>query len=142
MVACGLLMLAVAWLGSLIALLDRLDNNRFLLKCVFASFPLPFIATLTGWYTAEVGRQPWAVYGVLRTSDALSPHLTLFASLLSLSLFCAVYLLIFSFGTLFIYRLLRDGPAALPAQVDGNAKRPLALAGDSPGQFAGGENAS
>ena len=43
---------------------------------IFLSFPLPLIAILTGWYTAEVGRQPWTVYGVLRTADAVTPFLT------------------------------------------------------------------
>ncbi|MEB2677302.1 MULTISPECIES: cytochrome ubiquinol oxidase subunit I [Bradyrhizobium] len=46
------------------------------LWCIFLSFPLPWIAIITGWYTAEVGRQPWTVYGLLRTADALTPFLT------------------------------------------------------------------
>jgi cytochrome d ubiquinol oxidase subunit I len=65
---------------------------------------------LTGWFTAEVGRQPWVVYGVLRTADAMTPFLTTRAATISLVVFCAVYVFIFSFGTLYIYRLLRVGP--------------------------------
>jgi cytochrome bd-type quinol oxidase subunit 1 len=76
MVGCGLIMLAVAWLGSYLSLKNRIERNRFVLWLVFLSFPLPFIAVLTGWYTAEVGRQPWVVYGVLRTADAMTPFLT------------------------------------------------------------------
>jgi len=76
MVGCGLLMLTVAWLGSYLSLKNRIERNRFVLWLVFLSFPLPFIAVLTGWYTAEVGRQPWVVYGVLRTADAVTPFLT------------------------------------------------------------------
>ena len=65
---------------------------------------------MTGWYTAEVGRQPWTVYGVLRTSDAMTPFLTAGTALTSLIVFCAVYSFIFAFGTYYIHRLLRAGP--------------------------------
>jgi cytochrome d ubiquinol oxidase subunit I len=72
---------------------------------------LPWIAILTGWFTAEVGRQPWAVYGVLRTAEALTPFLTVREATISLLVFCAVYAFIFGFGIYYIYRLLREGPA-------------------------------
>lgn len=111
MVGCGLIMLGLAWLGSYLSLRDRIERNRFLLWCIFLSFPLPFIAILTGWYTAEVGRQPWVVYGVLRTADAMTPFLTAPAAATSLVVFGTIYTLIFAFGVLYIYRLLRAGPA-------------------------------
>ena len=111
MVGCGLIMLAVAWLGSYLSLKKRIARNRFVLWLVFLSFPLPFIAILTGWYTAEVGRQPWVAYGVLRTADAVTPFLTAREAGVSLVVFCAIYALIFSFGIFYIYRLLRAGPA-------------------------------
>src|SRR5262249_26444902 len=111
MVGCGLIMLALAGLGSYQSVKRRLERSRFLLWSIFLSFPLPFIAILTGWYTAELGRQPWVVYGALRTDQAMTPFLTAGAALSSLVLFGLVYLFIFSFGTLYIYRLLRDGPS-------------------------------
>ena len=111
MVGCGLIMLAIAWLGSYLSLRNRIERNRFVLWLVFLSFPLPFIAVLTGWYTAEVGRQPWVVYRVLRTADAMTPFLTAREAGVSLVVFCAIYALIFSFGIFYIYRLLRAGPA-------------------------------
>jgi cytochrome d ubiquinol oxidase subunit I len=114
MVGCGLIMLLIAWLGSYLSIRQRLEQNRLLLWATFLSFPLPFIAILTGWYTAEVGRQPWVVYGLLRTADAVTPFLTARAAAISLVVFCAVYLFIFSFGTFYINRLLRAGPAGLP----------------------------
>jgi len=110
MVGCGLAMLALAWIGSYVTLKGRSERSRFLLRLTFLSFPLPFIATLTGWFTAEVGRQPWTVYGVLRTADAMTPFLTARAATISLVVFCAVYLFIFAFGIFYIYRLLRAGP--------------------------------
>jgi cytochrome bd ubiquinol oxidase subunit I len=110
MVGCGLIMLLVAWLGSALAWRMRLFQSRALLWVVFGCFPLPFIATLTGWFTAEVGRQPWTVYGVLRTADALTPFLTTRAAMVSLAIYCTTYVFIFAFGTYFIYKMLRHGP--------------------------------
>jgi len=133
MVGCGLIMLALAWLGSYLSVKDRLERNRFLLWSIFLSFPLPYIAIITGWWTAEVGRQPWTVYGVLRTADSMTPFLTAPAALSSLTLFCAVYVFIFSFGTYYIYRLLRGGPPNRPMPVV--HQEPVA----APGYIAAGE---
>jgi cytochrome bd ubiquinol oxidase subunit I len=110
MVGCGLVMLALAWLGTYLSFKHRLERSRLLLWLIFLSFPLPFVAILTGWYTAEVGRQPWAVYGVLRTADAMTPLLTTRAATISLIAFCTIYTFIFAFGIFYIYRLLRAGP--------------------------------
>jgi cytochrome d ubiquinol oxidase subunit I len=110
MVGCGMIMLLIAWLGSYLNYENRFEQNRPLLWVTFLSFPLPFIAILTGWFTAEVGRQPWAVYGVLRTADALTPSLTTGVATISIGVFCALYVFIFSFGAFYIYRLLRAGP--------------------------------
>jgi cytochrome d ubiquinol oxidase subunit I len=130
MVGCGLVMLALAWLGSYLSLKGRLERSRLLLWLIFLSFPLPFIAILTGWYTAEVGRQPWVVYGVLRTADAMTPFLTARAAAVSLGVFCAVYTFIFAFGIFYIYRLLRAGPAGHLIEPSPGAvpNRPMSLA--------------
>jgi cytochrome d ubiquinol oxidase subunit I len=126
MVGCGLVMLGLAWIGSYLSLRRRIERNRLVLWLIFLSFPLPFIAILTGWYTAEVGRQPWTVYGVLRTADAVTPFLTAPAALTTLILFGAVYTFIFSFGSFYIHRLLRAGPAGF------EIKPPLAAAPNRP----------
>ncbi|MGX9425076.1 MULTISPECIES: cytochrome ubiquinol oxidase subunit I [Bradyrhizobium] len=134
MVGCGLVMLGLAWLGTYVSLKHRLERNRMLLWGIFLSFPLPWIAILTGWYTAEVGRQPWAVYGVLRTADAMTPFLTASAALTTLILFVLVYAFIFSFGTYYIYRLLRAGPAGIPTTEPREAapNRPMSMADQPP----------
>jgi cytochrome bd ubiquinol oxidase subunit I len=134
MVGCGLIMLALAWLGSYLSVKRRLEQSRFLLWSIFLSFPLPFIAILTGWYTAEVGRQPWVVYGLLRTADAVTPFLTATAAMTTLILFGAVYVFIFSFGTYYIYRLLRDGPTRPVAwrPHDAVPGRPMPAANEGP----------
>jgi cytochrome bd ubiquinol oxidase subunit I len=133
MVGCGMLMLALAWIGTYLSRDGRLYRNRLVLWPTFLSFPLPFIAILTGWYTAEVGRQPWAVYGVLRTADAMTPFLTTGTAAISLFVYCAIYTFIFAFGIYYIYRLLRAGPAGrgmLPPSAD--ILSPPLFVGDEP----------
>ncbi|MDR3462610.1 MAG: cytochrome ubiquinol oxidase subunit I [Beijerinckiaceae bacterium] len=138
MVGCGLLMLGIAWLGSWLSLSDRILRTRLFLWATFLSFPLGFIATLTGWFTAEVGRQPWVVFGQLRTTDAATPFLTTPQVATSLTIFALVYTLIFSFGSLYVYQLLRAGPiasaAAIPIRT--NPKRPFAIPADRPAVVA------
>jgi cytochrome d ubiquinol oxidase subunit I len=110
MVGCGLAMLLLAWLGSYWIHKGRIEQYRLFLWATFLSFPLPYIAILTGWVTAEVGRQPWVVYGALRTADAMTPFLTARTVAVSLAVYCVVYSFIFAFGIYYIYRLLRTGP--------------------------------
>ena len=132
MVGCGLIMLAVAFIGSYLSLAGMIDRYRLFLWATFLSFPLPFIATWTGWFTAEVGRQPWAVYGLLRTADAMTPFLTAQAAAISLVIFGIIYTFIFAFGIFYIYRLLRTGlvrPMLKPASA-AVPNRPLSLAGE------------
>jgi cytochrome bd ubiquinol oxidase subunit I len=134
MVGIGMLMLVLAWGGSWFAWQNKLESQRWLLWATFCSFPLGFIATLMGWFTAEVGRQPWTVFGQLRTADAVTPTLQSREVALSLVLFGSVYALIFMFGTIYIYRLLRagPGPVAVTPEAASNPKRPLAAPGASP----------
>jgi cytochrome d ubiquinol oxidase subunit I len=129
MVGCGLIMLLLAWVGTYLSRKGRLERSRTLLWLTFLSFPLPFIATLSGWFTAEVGRQPWTVYGVLRTADALTPFLTARTALTSLVVFCSLYSFIFAFGVVYLHRLLRAGPLGslvLPA-AGAIPRRPLSV---------------
>src|SRR6266850_1072775 len=134
MVGCGLAMLALAWLGSYLNIKGESERHRLLLWLTFLSFPLPFIAILTGWFTAEVGRQPWVVYGVLRTADAMTPFLTTREATISLVIFCAIYAFIFAFGTFYIYRLIRTGPTGRLFETPRLAvsSRPMSLADAAP----------
>jgi len=74
--------------------------------------PAGFVAVLAGWTVTEVGRQPWVVYGLMRTRDAVSPSLTGADVLLSIALYVAVYLIIFGAGIFYMARLARSGPPA------------------------------
>jgi cytochrome d ubiquinol oxidase subunit I len=129
MVGCGLVMFFLAWVGSYLSIRQRLERSRLMLLLIFLSFPLPFIAILTGWFTAEVGRQPWTVYGVLRTAQALTPFLTTREAAISLVVFCVVYTFIFAFGALYIHRLLRIGPVGRLAEPPAAARpnRPMSV---------------
>jgi len=135
MVGCGLLMLILAWYGGFQVARHRIEQRRWLLWAIFLSFPLGFIATLTGWFTAEVGRQPWTVFGQIRTADAATPFLTTSQVATTLIIFAVVYSVIFAAGTVFIYRLLRRGPVAVPPLGIGktNPKRPLSMSGNGLG---------
>jgi cytochrome d ubiquinol oxidase subunit I len=108
MVGMGLIMLAVSWGGNVLRLLGRLETTRWFLRCTFLAFPCGFIAVLAGWFTAEVGRQPWVVYGLLRTRDAVTPSLSGDTVLLSLLAYFLVYAMLGSFGVYYIYKLLHS----------------------------------
>ena len=132
MVGMGLIMLAVSWLGNLLRFRDRLETTRWFLWCTFLSFPTGFIAVLAGWYTAEVGRQPWVVYGLLRTADAVTPSLTTSTVLFSLVTYVLVYAVFIGFGTYYIFKLLRQGPTVEATAIPGaTARRPMAFADDA-----------
>ena len=73
MVGCGMGMLLVALCGLVLRRRGRLYETRWFFHVCMASVPLGFIATLAGWTVTEVGRQPWVVYGQMRTADAVSP---------------------------------------------------------------------
>jgi len=133
MVGVAVLMLVLAWGGSWYAWRHELRGKRWLLWPIFLSFPLGFVATLSGWLTAEVGRQPWTVYGQLRTAEAVTPTLQWREVATSLAVFGSVYALIFLFGAYYIYRLLKAGPGQVTTVGATNPKRPLAVPGASPG---------
>jgi cytochrome bd ubiquinol oxidase subunit I len=135
MVGMGLIMVAISWVGVLLIWRGRLEDARWFLWIAFVSFPTGFIAVLCGWYTAEVGRQPWVVYGLLRTSDAITPSLTGGEVLFSLIGYVAVYTVVYAFGLTYIYRLLKTGPASGSERVSALPPgRPIAVALQGPRQ--------
>ena len=129
MVGCGFLMLFLAWYGSYLSVRERIGEKRWMLWAIFLGFPLPWIAILTGWFTAEVGRQPWIIYGVLRTAEAVTPSLTAREAIISLLVACTVYSFIFAFGIYYIHQLLRAGPAGrlIEPPVDAVPNRPMSV---------------
>lgn len=109
MVATGLLFILFAWLAWWYR--DKLEYHPKLLKCLIYLIPLPYLSIMAGWAVAEIGRQPWIVYGLMRTKDAVSPisESSVWISLIS-------FIIVYSFlGILDIYLLAkygRKGPQA------------------------------
>lgn len=109
MVGIGLLMLALGVWGAAAWALKKLDAQHWLFRALVLSSPLGFVAVLTGWIAAEVGRQPWVIYGVLRTKDAVSP-ITGGEVATSLLVYFVTYAIVFTVGALYILRLIAQGP--------------------------------
>ncbi|MBX6321668.1 MAG: cytochrome ubiquinol oxidase subunit I [Rhodospirillaceae bacterium] len=127
MVALGLLMVAAAWLGLVLAWRRRLERARWYLRGLVAMGPAGFIALLAGWFVAEVGRQPWLVQGLLRTAEGVSP-VPGGSVAFSLALFVVVYGVIFGAGITYILRIIRRGPEPAAEPARGTPARPLSAA--------------
>ena len=109
MVGLGLAMIALGLWGGFVVWRGQLAQARWFLRACVAMGPAGFVAVVAGWVVAEVGRQPWVIYGVLRTADAVSP-VTRGEVSVSLLAFMVIYALIFSVGVLYILRLMGEGP--------------------------------
>jgi cytochrome bd ubiquinol oxidase subunit I len=110
MVGIGFALIALAVLGVLSLWKERWLEKRWLLRVFVVAALLPQAANQLGWFTAELGRQPWIVYGLLRTRDAISPTVSGGEVLTSLILFGIIYLVL---GALFLYLLnekIKHGP--------------------------------
>jgi cytochrome d ubiquinol oxidase subunit I len=109
MVAIGLLMVVFGWWGAWMWARGRLEQARALHWVLAFASPLGFVAILAGWIAAEIGRQPYVIYGVLRTADAVSP-VTTGEVATSLLFFLASYAIIFTAGAIYTVRLIAQGP--------------------------------
>ncbi len=142
MVGIGTILIALGLTGAWLWWRGRLFGTRWYLLVASWAWPLGFIAILAGWLTTETGRQPYIVYGILRTADAVSP-VSAATVATSLALFLIVYFAVFSMGIRYIYRLIDRGPKAAilktPTLPGGLASRPLSLGAphqedESPGE--------
>lgn len=110
MVIIGMTLIALSLVGVVLLWRKKLFEKRWLLWIFVWSVLLPQIANQVGWYTAEVGRQPWVVYRLLRTSDGLSEAVTANHVLFSLILFTLVYILLFALFVYLLNKKIKDGP--------------------------------
>ena len=116
MAGLGTLMIALMGLATLALLRRRLEQSRPLLWSLMLAFPFPYIATTAGWMTTELGRQPWLVYGLLRTAQGASPTVHSGTVLFTLIGFCGLYLVL---GLLFLFLISREiahGPGGAHAE--------------------------
>jgi cytochrome d ubiquinol oxidase subunit I len=87
-------------------------RTRWMLWPLLLSFPLPYIANTAGWMTAEIGRQPWIVYGLIRTSEGYSNHVSAGNTLFTLLGFMGLYSVLSILFVILVYRAIDKGPGA------------------------------
>jgi cytochrome d ubiquinol oxidase subunit I len=104
------------WFGALMGIAafllwrGKLYSSNWILWPVLLSWPLPYIATTAGWMTAEIGRQPWLVYGLIRTSQGYSTHVTAGNSLFTLLGFLGMYTVLSLLWIVIVYNHIQSGP--------------------------------
>ena len=111
MVGIGMLLIAAGIIGGYLLITGRLYTARWYLRILPFLIPLPHVAHETGWMSAELGRQPWAVYQVLRTADAASVVVSAGEIAFSLVMFCLIYLLLSIVFVSVAIKLIKAGPA-------------------------------
>jgi cytochrome d ubiquinol oxidase subunit I len=107
---CGAMALAAfsLWRG-------KLFRRRPLLWMLMLMLPFPYIANTAGWLTAETGRQPWLIYGIMRTPAGVSPHVSAGNALFTLLGFMGLYVILAILGLFLVYREIEEGPAPAAA---------------------------
>lgn len=117
MVGAGFLMLGISLYAMWLEWKKALFKKSWFYKVCIAASPLGFIATICGWLTAEVGRQPWVVYGWMRTSEAASPLLS-HQVLTTLLLLFLVYSVVFAFYLYYLFKVIQKGPGEILSHKD------------------------
>lgn len=132
MVAIGLLMIAVAVAGLVLRLRGKLWSTQWYFRVLQVMSVTPFIAVLAGWFTTEIGRGPWLIYGMMTFAEGITPSLQGWMALTTLIGYVIVYALVFSGGLYYLMRILRDGLEAQAVHDDESthvsphrAKRPF-----------------
>jgi cytochrome bd ubiquinol oxidase subunit I len=137
MVGLGMLMLLMAAWSAWALWKKRLFDSRLLLRFWRLMMFSGFVSILAGWYVAEIGRQPWVIYGLLRTSQAVSPTVEAASVLTSLIAFAVVYAIVFGAGIWYLVKLVKKGPVPHdtgPKADEGERrpKRPLSVGDEFP----------
>jgi cytochrome d ubiquinol oxidase subunit I len=134
MVGLGMLMLLLGLWGAFARWRGQLYRSKLLLRFAELMGPAGLVAILAGWMTTEIGRQPWVVYGVMRTSEAVSNHSALALST-TLIVFIVVYAAVFGTGIAYMLKLVAKGPEpftddAPEPKATGRPARPLSAVRD------------
>jgi len=111
MISLGMLFAAITVIGAVLLAKNKIGDTPWFLKIMLFAIPLPHLANQFGWIAAEVGRQPWAVYRVLRTADAASVVVPAWQILFSLIMFGLIYLLLFVLFIRILVKIVKKGPA-------------------------------
>jgi cytochrome d ubiquinol oxidase subunit I len=118
MTLLGFYFAGITVLGAFLLWRGLLFHSRWFLTALYLSIPLPFVANELGWMAAEVGRQPWVVYGVeaMRTAKAASPAVSAGEILASLIMFAVVYAVMFVLWLFLLGKAIGKGPAPVGRQ--------------------------
>ncbi|MNJ65426.1 Cytochrome bd-II ubiquinol oxidase subunit 1 [compost metagenome] len=113
MVAAGSLMIVLGMYGAYLAWRKKLDRpNTWYYRIMLWAISLPFIANTAGWIMTEIGRQPWTVFGYMRTEDSISPSVTSGQILFSLIAFTAIYAVLAVVMVYLFVKAIKKGPYA------------------------------
>ena len=118
MVGLGTIFIAIMVVSAFLLWRRKLYDSRAMLWVLLLSLPFPYIANTAGWMTAEIGRQPWLIYGVMRTSEGYSPRVSAGNGLFTLLGFMGMYTFL---GILFLFLVRREieqGPVWMAEQVE------------------------
>jgi cytochrome d ubiquinol oxidase subunit I len=117
MVGLGTIFIAVMVVAALLLWRGVLFRSRWMLWILLLSLPFPYIANTAGWMTAEIGRQPWLVYGLMRTSEGYSKLVSAGNGLFTLLGFMGMYTVLAILFLFLVGREIENGPIAQPAAV-------------------------
>ncbi|HNQ77780.1 MAG TPA: cytochrome ubiquinol oxidase subunit I [Acidobacteriota bacterium] len=118
MVGLGTLFILLSGIALYLSLRNRLEGKTLFLRILLYSIPLPYIAAQLGWIVAEVGRQPWIVYGLMRTKDAISRNVSAGQVLVSLLLFTFFYGILGVVDIYLMYKFGKKGPEPLSLKAE------------------------
>jgi cytochrome bd ubiquinol oxidase subunit I len=117
MVGLGTIFIAVMAVAVFLLWRGRLYESRWMLWVLMLTFPLPYVANTAGWVTAEMGRQPWLVHGLMRTEEGISPLVSSGAAWFTFIGFAGMYTLLSVLFLFLVGREITQGPDSAPAPV-------------------------
>jgi len=118
MAGLGTIFILVMVIAAVLLWRQRLFRSRWMLWILLLAVPLPYIANTAGWLTAELGRQPWLVYGLLRTSEGFSPTVSGGNAWFTLLGFMGIYTVLAVFSLFLVTRVIAQGPTPVATQVE------------------------
>ena len=127
MVGLGTIFIAVMVVAAFLYWRGKLFASRWMLWILMLCVPLPYIANTAGWMTAELGRQPWLIYGLMRTAQGASPRVSAGNALFTLIGFMGLYTVLAILWLLLVYREIETGPEP---EDDSRSEKKIAIAAD------------
>ena len=110
MAGLGTLFIALMGISLVLVLKRKLHTSRFILWLLMLSLPFPFIANTAGWFTTEIGRQPWLIYNLMKTADGASNNISQGNVMFTLLGFMGLYLLLSVLYFFLVTRIIGKGP--------------------------------